>query len=207
MDGNSEPAGRAPAPHPLALVQAFVNTVDLEAGEETLTSPEALGAWLSQNGLHDGKERVRRKDLRRALEVREALRALLLANHDGGVAASAAIETLNRAAERAEMGVRLDPTGNARIVPAAAGVNAAVGRILAVVFEAMADGTWPRLKACRNDVCRWAFYDYSKNRSGSWCSMAVCGNRIKTRSYRRRHADDGEANAARPEAPPSRGRS
>jgi predicted RNA-binding Zn ribbon-like protein len=52
----------------------------------------------------------------------------------------------------------------------------------------MTDGTWKRLKACRNHGCRWAFYDYSKNRSGSWCSMQLCGNRTKTRSYRRRHA-------------------
>ncbi len=208
MATKTEPGRRQPAPSPLDLVQAFVNTVDLEAGEETWDDPAAYGAWLARQGLVECDERVRRKDLRRALEVREALRALLLANHDGGaVVAPDAIETLNPAAARAEVGVRLDGAGKARIVPDAAEVNGAVGRVLAVVFEAMADGTWPRLKACRNDVCRWAFYDYSKNRSGSWCSMAVCGNRIKTRSYRRRHADDGEANAARPEAPPSRGRS
>ena len=85
------------------------------------------------------------------------------------------------------MSVRLGPTGTAQIVPNATGVNGAVGRILAVVFEAMADETWPRLKACRNDVCRWAFYDHSKNRSGHWCSMAVCGQREKNRrAYRRR---------------------
>lgn len=189
MATKTEPGGRQPAPPPLALVQAFVNTVDLDEGKETLATPDEFGSWLARHGLVDEDASVRRKDLRRALEVREALRALLVGNHDGEVAPDA-VETLNRAAKRAEMRVEFDKSGNARIAPGAAGVNGAVGRILAIVVESMADETWPRLKACRNDVCRWAFYDHSKNRSGAWCSMAVCGNRIKTRSYRRRQEHD-----------------
>ena len=63
--------------------------------------------------------------------------------------------------------------------------------MLAIVFRAMEDGTWARLKACREDTCQWAFYDRSKNRSATWCSMAVCGNRAKARTYRQRHR--GEA--------------
>ncbi|HEV2869799.1 MAG TPA: CGNR zinc finger domain-containing protein, partial [Actinomycetota bacterium] len=31
------------------------------------------------------------------------------------------------------------------------------------------------------------FYDHSTNRSGTWCTMSVCGNRRKARAYRRRH--------------------
>jgi predicted RNA-binding Zn ribbon-like protein len=56
--------------------------------------------------------------------------------------------------------------------------------VVAVVLGAMIDGTWGRLKACRN--CNWSFYDYSPNRSATWCSMQLCGNRAKTRAYRRR---------------------
>jgi predicted RNA-binding Zn ribbon-like protein len=76
--------------------------------------------------------------------------------------------------------------GSAEIAVAGNGVPAALGRLLAIAFGAMLDGSWPRLKVCRQ--CRWAFYDYSRNRSGSWCSMTLCGNRAKTRSYRRRKA-------------------
>ena len=54
------------------------------------------------------------------------------------------------------------------------------------VETAMLDGSWERLKACRN--CHWSFYDYSPNRSATWCSMQLCGNRKKTRAYRRRRA-------------------
>jgi predicted RNA-binding Zn ribbon-like protein len=52
----------------------------------------------------------------------------------------------------------------------------------------MADGSWARLKACRSQLCKWLFYDRSRNRSAVWCSMAVCGNRTKTRAYRARRA-------------------
>jgi predicted RNA-binding Zn ribbon-like protein len=43
------------------------------------------------------------------------------------------------------------------------------------------------LKACRNADCHWIFYDATKNRSGAWCEMGLCGNRAKARSYRERH--------------------
>jgi predicted RNA-binding Zn ribbon-like protein len=59
--------------------------------------------------------------------------------------------------------------------------------VLAIVAEAMAEGTWSRLKACREHSCEWAFYDRSRNRSGVWCSMEGCGNRAKARAFRERH--------------------
>lgn len=41
-----------------------------------------------------------------------------------------------------------------------------------------------RMKICGN--CGWLFIDRSKNRSRTWCDMAVCGNRAKaSRFYRR----------------------
>lgn len=59
-----------------------------------------------------------------------------------------------------------------------------IGQILAVVVEAAGDGSWQRLKACREHRCEWAFYDRARNRSGRWCSMAVCGTRSKMQTYR-----------------------
>ena len=58
------------------------------------------------------------------------------------------------------------------------------------MYDAMTAGTWDRLKVCRNDECQWAFYDRSRNRSGAWCTMAVCGNRMKGRAFRRRQAEE-----------------
>jgi predicted RNA-binding Zn ribbon-like protein len=67
------------------------------------------------------------------------------------------------------------------------GIDGAIGRLLAIVERAQCDGTWERLKGCPDSDCQWAFYDWSKNRSATWCSMETCGNRNKARTYRERH--------------------
>jgi predicted RNA-binding Zn ribbon-like protein len=181
----SDPGGRAPAPEPLRLVQAFVNTVDFENGVEELTDAMALQAALARLGVLDEHSRLARGDLERALRVREALRALLLANN--GIAVERpTLETLEEATRRGRLAVRFDDGGGTALLPDAGGVDGALGRIVGVVHTGMADGTWPRLKACPRHICRWVFYDRSKNRSSRWCAMSVCGNRVKTTRYRRK---------------------
>jgi predicted RNA-binding Zn ribbon-like protein len=175
------------APGELEAVQAFVNTRDLEDGREDLTSAAALTSWLADRELLGHDETAEEGDLERALAVREALRALLVANA-GGPLSSGAAATLDGAARRAGLLARFAADGAARLEPSATGVDAAVGRLLARVHAAMATGTWSRLKACADPGCHWAFYDHSRNHSGVWCSMAVCGNRAKARAYRRRRA-------------------
>ncbi|MFD1547950.1 CGNR zinc finger domain-containing protein [Nonomuraea guangzhouensis] len=68
------------------------------------------------------------------------------------------------------------------LVPLEDGVRGGLARITAAVT----DQSWHRLKVCAEGMCQWAFIDSSKNRSRSWCSMRVCGNRTKTRAYRAR---------------------
>jgi predicted RNA-binding Zn ribbon-like protein len=181
-----DPGGRAPAPGRLRVVQAFVNTLDIENGVEELSSPAALREALVRMGaLRDENASLHESDLRAALDAREALRSLALAN--SGIALPPDVPArLERVARAAQLTLRFDGDGRARLVPAAAGVDGALGRVLDVVHEAMADGSWPRLKGCPRDVCHWVFYDRSRNGSGKWCAMSVCGNRTNTRAYRRR---------------------
>jgi predicted RNA-binding Zn ribbon-like protein len=113
------------------------------------------------------------------------LRALLAANNGRGVD-QGAIGVLNQAAERARLSVRFGADGSAALEASAGGVDVTVGVVLAASHAGMEVGTWERLKVCANEGCAWAFYDHSRNRSGRWCSMAVCGNRTKTRAYRQR---------------------
>ncbi len=164
-----------PAPGRLAIVQRFVNTVDHEHRREMLHAPARLHALLAELGLLDRRTRVTAADLARAVDVRERLRALALANNDAG----------GGAALDAELVVRVDARGGA-LVPAARDVDGALADLVGIVYTAMADGTWFRLKACRRDVCGWLFYDRSRNHSAVWCQMAVCGNRTKTKAYRAR---------------------
>lgn len=180
-----EPGGKEPAPGDLRLVQAFINTNDLEDERDELRTPEALGMWLHEHGLLGEVTTPTPADLRQALEVREALRALAYANN-GGAADAGSIEILNRVGADSGLVVRFGRDGTSRLEPLAGGVGGALGALLACVHTAMVDGTWPRLKACRNDVCRWVFYDHSRNRSGAWCTMVECGDKLKARAYRRR---------------------
>ncbi|MDQ3963456.1 MAG: CGNR zinc finger domain-containing protein [Actinomycetota bacterium] len=177
------------APHPLALVQDFVNTLDREGeveGEE-LTSPAALREWFATHELMDADEPVTDADVLRAKELREGFRDALEANHEGRPDARA-IDAINHIARNARLYVRLHPDGSSSLESEGLGVDRALGGLLAIAYTAMADGTWSRLKVCRREKCRWAFYDHSKNRSGNWCSMAVCGNKEKAAAYRARHA-------------------
>lgn len=182
----AEEAGTRPAPGELVLVQAFVNTVDLEGGEEQLTDPEALGRWLRAHDLIEEGVPLGDDDLRLAISVREALRALARANHEGRTDPQASA-MLDRVAAGARLRVRFDAEG-VRLEPDRPGIDGALGRLLGIVYASMVEGTWGRLKACRRDTCRWVFYDASRNRSSSWCAMAVCGNKEKAKAYRKRRA-------------------
>jgi predicted RNA-binding Zn ribbon-like protein len=182
-----DPGGRKPAPEPLRLVQAFVNTVDFENGIEELTDPAALENVLAGLGLLEGNAPFGPAELEQALRVREALRALLLGNN-GVPVERATLQTLEEAARRGRLVVRFGDDGATELLADAGGLDGALGRIVGVVHTAVADGTWPRLKACPRHICRWVFYDRSKNRASRWCAMSVCGNRVKTTRYRRSHA-------------------
>ncbi|HEX3511993.1 MAG TPA: CGNR zinc finger domain-containing protein [Solirubrobacteraceae bacterium] len=171
-------------PDGLDLVIDFVNTFDVEEGVEQLGSGGELAGWLRARGLLDGRPRLDQRDLGRALELREALRAIMLANN-GGADDPGAVEVLERTARAGALRVRFGGVG-AELAPDAAGLDGALAKLLVPVARAMEAGTWQRAKACRADDCRWAFYDRSRNRSGVWCDMAVCGNRTKVRAYRRR---------------------
>ena len=155
-----------PAPGDLRLVHAFVNTLDIEAGTDELDA-----AWLASVGLPG-------EDAERARLFREALRELLLA-HNGVAVVRGTVSTLVRFARESPVVVGFSDDGRPRLEG-----SDAVSRLLAVIAGAELDGTWERLKVCPADDCRWAFYDFSRNRSRTWCDMKVCGNRAKARTYR-----------------------
>ena len=83
--------------------------------------------------------------------------------------------------------MRLHPDDGYRIMAEGVGIDRPIGELLINVTGSMAAGTWNRLKICANQACQEAFFDGSRNRSGRWCSMAKCGNRMKGRAYRERH--------------------
>lgn len=187
---SSDAGRRPPAPGRLELLRSFMNTVDIEAGEDDFSSREALAQWLSSRGLMTPGIRLTEADRREVIAFRETVREVLEANAGHGTDGDA-VARFNAVAARVPLTLRIGATS--MLEPQrATGIEVAVGRLLAIIPESITQGTWQRLKVCRNDTCRWAFYDSSRNRSGAWCTMAICGNRMKGRAFRRRHPAAGD---------------
>jgi predicted RNA-binding Zn ribbon-like protein len=175
------------APGDLELVRLFVNTHDHETGDEDIPTPADLAAWLAEHRLLASGTRLGDADVARAHELREALRESLLANNDEPLPPTT-VKRLNEALAGVSLGVRVNDDCTIDLEPAGAGLDPALARIAAIVREAMLSGDWSRLKVCPADDCLWAFYDRSRNRSRTWCSMEECGNRAKVKSFRERHS-------------------
>ena len=171
----------------LELIRDFVNTADLEAGEDKLADARGLQYWLVFHGLAELRDRATASDAAAARALREALRELLRGHNGFDVDRDAASEALDAVARSAGLDVRF-VDGAIRFVPRKKGATGGLGLLLAAVGQAMADGSWQRLKACKSDTCRWAFIDHARNRSRQWCDMAVCGNRAKARTFREKSA-------------------
>ena len=181
-----EPGGRPKAPGRLELLQRFVNTHnhDFPGDWDRIGSAAKATAWLREKRLIAPGARVSAADAARLRELREALRALIIANGRGRPD-PAALAVVAEAARAAPLVVALGEDGRTSLEPLAGGAGGAVATLLGILYEAQLTGDWDRMKGCRQ--CEYAFYDRSKNRSAAWCAMSICGNRTKNRAYYRRH--------------------
>jgi predicted RNA-binding Zn ribbon-like protein len=176
-----------PAPMPLLLVQSFVNTRDGDRGTDLLLDPAAARDWLTEAGLWGAERAPDPAELHLARSVREGIRAMLAANSGGPAPAPGDIEPLRAVARGNRPALHVESSGQVSLaVQPADGPAAGLLTLLLMIRDAQRDGTWPRLKACGNPDCRWAFYDRSHGQVGAWCDMATCGNRIKNRRLRQR---------------------
>ena len=178
-----EPGGRPKAPGRLELLQRFINSHnhDFPPDWDRLGTPEKARAWLRRKGLVAPGDEVAAADVARLQELREAIRALVVANQRGEPAA-AAVEVIRRGG--GQLSVAIDDHGRTSLEPTRGGIDGAVATLLGILHEAQVTGHWSRMKGCRQ--CEYAFFDRSKNRSAAWCAMSICGNRTKNRAYYRR---------------------
>jgi predicted RNA-binding Zn ribbon-like protein len=183
---------KKPAPMPLLLVQAFVNTLDMEEGADVLADSQAARDWLTDAGLLGPEapaspSELSPSDLSRAREVRESFRWLLRHEDSSPRAREDWLAPLRRLTEAHRARLTVDGGGvigleNARRQD----LDDGLFDLLLIARRAQEDGTWARLKVCGNPDCQWAFFDRSRNQQGSWCDMAACGNRHKNRELRAR---------------------
>lgn len=166
------------------LLVAFVNTRDLEEGTDEVGDPEGLRGWVEERTgeylpAPDAEAHAR------VLALRESLRALLRANN-GGEAGERDLAPLREAAERSRYRTAFGAGGRLELAPARADLGGFEARLLLAVERLQSQAAWSRLKACTDEDCQWAFFDTTRNRSRTWCSMEECGNKEKTRRYRAR---------------------
>jgi predicted RNA-binding Zn ribbon-like protein len=206
------PSGQVkPAPQPLLLVQAFVNTKDLDLGTDVLAEPGSANDWLHLTALLAAGVTAGPGDLRTTREAREGIRALLARNGHGGQLPDgelgaqfpgADLGALSQAAQAARPELAVGPDGRVRLDPGSGGpLGGGLARLLLTIRDAQQDGTWRRLKICGKADCQWAFYDRSHSRAGTWCDMASCGNLVKNRNLRARRGS--HAQPAGPAGPPA----
>jgi len=176
----------APAPGGLEVLQRFLNLHDHVADGTSVEPPlEMVRTFLVERGLLAPEERFTDADRETSLELRRALRALIL-TVEGEPLSPADAEAIDRLGVEAGLHPHFHAEHEPTLEPRAEGVRAAFGRIVAIAFVASFDGTFAHLKTCASEDCRAVFYDRSKNHSGRWCSMEVCGNRAKVRAWRER---------------------
>ena len=140
---------------------------------DNLADPVRARAWLASSGGL-GTE----AELQHVLEARRALQAVVRGERPPSVVAPA----LN--------GVTSAPSiTNGQVVWV---ISVPPERELAVravlAWDALAKHSPGRLRPCANDECHLFLIDHSKANAARWCSMAVCGNRLKARRhYQRAH--------------------
>jgi predicted RNA-binding Zn ribbon-like protein len=190
------------APPPLLLVQAFVNTLDLDLRTDVLAHADEARAWLADAGLRDPgpanpepgspgqADTDFAADLQLARDVRESLRAMIAHNTDGKPLTETELRSLEQVTQQAKTRLEVTSDGQVRLETMAPAQRLADGLagLLLTIRDAQADGSWDRMKLCGNPDCLWAFYDRSHSRRGAWCEMASCGNKLKNRNLRARRA-------------------
>jgi predicted RNA-binding Zn ribbon-like protein len=178
---------RLAAPGDLELIRDFVNTLDVLPGTDEIGDPASLASWLAEHRLVPTQPTLTEENLERARSLREALRALLLANAGLPLVPEAA-EAFDAAVGSARFRVRADEAGRLELLPTeTGGLEHAIGGLASIVLAAQQGGSWPRLKACSE--CHWALYDRTKNRSAAWCG-SQCGARVRARRHRRRRREE-----------------
>ena len=134
--------------------------------DELRTGPLAAD-WLRETVGADLE--VSEKDRARLVATREALRDLLEAHTGENVDPAVAVR-LEKLLGTAPLRPVLSAAG-ATLAVNCGGVDNFLGMISTAIVEATLMDTWERLKVCRSDACRWAYYDRSKNGRSCWCSM------------------------------------
>lgn len=180
----------------------FVNSRMADRGRpvETLQDPASLRAWLEASGIAGARppDRIPAGEadpadaalLRRALEFRGALHAIALALIENRPVESEAIGELNEVLATVSRHHRIvasdEGTFDRLDITTTHGAMSLLAPIAESASEWLAKGDRALLRRCGNPKCVLLFLDTTRNHQRRWCSMAICGNRMKAAAFYRR---------------------
>ena len=181
-------------PDELANLYDFANSLDQRRfadhgvrhqPHDELGNPRELGAWMAERGLMPAGGAVDEAALESAVALRAGLRDYLEREPEQRRLDAKALRGLNARLAAFPLRVEARPKGIG-LRPAGSGVLSALSALVAELYDASASGKLDRLKMCASEECRRVFYDRSKPGTRRWCQASLCGNRMKTRNYRKR---------------------
>lgn len=167
-----------PSPH-AELVLAFANTLDVEEGTDALSEPSHVARWLVTSGLTPRTPVVTGADHDRYLRLRSGVRELLGTEEQRSHVLADADSVLREI----PLLVSLTPSSALQPDPDLPATSRALATIASALASTLITGEVARVKRCPAEDCGWVFWDSTKNRSRRWCSMQVCGNRDKARTF------------------------
>jgi predicted RNA-binding Zn ribbon-like protein len=182
-------------PDQLANLYDFANTLDVRhfthhgvphlEGDE-LEGPRDLGTWLSQRGLLLTNAKISPAMFASALELRGSIRDYLQCDPVGRNKDKAAVRALDKALNLFPLVVEAQESRGVALKAARDDALAGLSSVVVEFYDGARNGTLDRLKMCASEECRRVFFDRSKPATRRWCMSTLCGNRMKTRTYRER---------------------
>jgi predicted RNA-binding Zn ribbon-like protein len=183
-------------PDELANLYDFANSIDIrhfthhgvqhEQSEE-LTGPRELGAWMAKRGLLWTGAKITPAMLESALRLRADIRAYLACDSAERRGNRRMTTLLNNALEPFPLVAQIQDDRGWSLRAGRDDALAGLSTVVAELYNGSINGTLDRLKMCAAEECRRVFFDRSKPATRRWCMSTLCGNRIKTRTYRARH--------------------
>jgi predicted RNA-binding Zn ribbon-like protein len=179
----------------------YVNTVDTWQRTDRvdyLSDYQALVAWAARAGalptsqaerLLDGAATRQPQAHRvhvRAVALRDALFHVLVPGKRR--TAESWLEIVNEELESAMRALRLRPAQSGYELVSTSGdeLDQMLWPVLRAATQLATSPGLERVRSCPGEDCGWLFLDTSKAGRRRWCSMAICGNRMKTKRHRAR---------------------
>lgn len=178
------------------LALDLVNTRPVLEGEavELLVDWHAVTRWSAAAGVASAEDLARLRErtpaaeaelfVRDLREFREQLREAVLQWEGRGKQGTEWRALLNDKLLRYPMREQMDAEGNRTRVFEASTAASLFAPIAAAALRLFADHDRSRIRKCV--ACVLHFYDTSKGGKRRWCSMHLCGNKVKVRAYVKR---------------------